>query len=59
MKKEYMKPTMRVFELQHRSQILAGSGGDPTPGVPWWTGEAGARRRGTDVWDDEDDWEDE
>ena len=24
-KKEYMKPTMRVVELQHRTMILAGS----------------------------------
>ena len=27
MKREYMKPTMRVVELQHKFQILAGSGG--------------------------------
>lgn len=27
MKKEYMKPTMRVVELHHKCQILAGSGG--------------------------------
>ena len=25
-KKEYMKPVMKVIELQHKSQILAGSG---------------------------------
>ena len=25
MKKEYMKPVMEVIELQHKSQILAGS----------------------------------
>ena len=25
-KKEYMKPVMEVIELQHKSQILAGSG---------------------------------
>ncbi len=24
-KKEYMKPAMKVIELQHKSQILAGS----------------------------------
>ena len=24
-KKEYMKPVMKVIELQHKSQILAGS----------------------------------
>lgn len=28
MKKEYMKPTMRVVELQHHAQILAGSAYD-------------------------------
>lgn len=26
MKREYMRPTVRVVKLQHRSQILAGSG---------------------------------
>ena len=26
MKKEYMKPSMKVVELQHKCQILAGSG---------------------------------
>ena len=26
MKKEYMKPTVSVVELQHKCQILAGSG---------------------------------
>ena len=25
-KKEYMKPTMKVVQLQHRTMILAGSG---------------------------------
>ena len=25
-KKEYMKPVMKVIEVQHKSQILAGSG---------------------------------
>ena len=27
-RKDYEKPTMRVFELQHRTMILAGSMGD-------------------------------
>ena len=27
MKKDYLKPTMRVVKLQHRSQILANSRG--------------------------------
>ena len=26
MKKEYMKPSMKLVELQHKCQILAGSG---------------------------------
>lgn len=26
-KRAYTKPTMRVYELQHRTMILAGSGG--------------------------------
>ena len=29
---------MRVIELQHKCQILAGSG-DPVRNVPWWDGE--------------------
>ena len=40
MKKEYLKPTMRVVKLQHRSQILTGSGESiPPAGVPWWDDE--------------------
>lgn len=27
MKKDYMKPTMRVVELRHRTTLLVGSGG--------------------------------
>ena len=27
MKKNYMKPTMRVVKMQHRQHILTGSGG--------------------------------
>lgn len=27
MKKNYMKPTMRVVKMQHRQHILSGSGG--------------------------------
>ena len=29
---------MRVIELQHKCQLLVGSG-DPTRNVPWWDGE--------------------
>ena len=57
MKKKYMKPTMHVFELQHRFQILAGSGDPIQPDAPWWDGEADANH--FDGWDGEDDWEDE
>ena len=38
MKKKYMKPSFRVVELQHKCQLLAGSG-DPIRDVPWWDGE--------------------
>ena len=31
-KKQYKKPTMRVVELQHRSQLLTGSTPDPYGG---------------------------
>lgn len=54
-KKAYEKPSFRVVELQHNCQILAGSG-DPIRNVPWWDGEAGARKHDS-VWDD--DWEEE
>ena len=37
-KKAYEKPSMSVIELQHKCQLLAGSG-DPTRNVPWWDGE--------------------
>lgn len=33
MKKKYMKPSMQVYELQHRTQLLAGSDPD-APGFP-------------------------
>ena len=33
-KKEYEKPSMKVYELQQRAQLLAGSNGDGTlPGM--------------------------
>jgi len=38
MKKKYMKPSFIVVELQHKYQLLAGSG-EPTREVPWWDGE--------------------
>ncbi len=35
-RKIYQKPAMRVFDLQSRPTILAGSGEkDGYPGVPW------------------------
>ena len=36
MKKKYMKPSFRVVELQHKCQLLAGSGSytDPEPTPP-------------------------
>lgn len=33
-KKEYMKPTMEVVELNNSGGILMTSGGDPEPGIP-------------------------
>jgi hypothetical protein len=33
MKKNYMKPTMRVVKMQHRQHILAGSGPFGAKGV--------------------------
>ena len=51
MKKEYMKPTMRVVLLQHKTTLLAGSVINPDePNKP-----AGAR--GFDGFDDWDDWD--
>ena len=35
MKKEYMKPTMRVYELHRPCRLLAGSG-DGLDGVDGW-----------------------
>ena len=56
MKKKYMKPSFRVVELQHKCQLLAGSG-DPTRNVPWWDGEGDARRY--DGFNDDENLEDE
>ena len=57
MKKKYMKPSVRVIELQHKCQLLAGSG-DPTRNVPWWDGEGDSRSGGDDrFWND--DWDEE
>ena len=58
-KKIYEKPSFKVVLLQHRTMLLAGSGDPYPPDAALWDGEADARRRGNDVWDDEDDWEDE
>ena len=39
-KKTYEKPSMKVYQLQSKAQILAGSGEDPIQReVPWWDGE--------------------
>ena len=51
MKKKYENPSMRMVELQHQSQLLAGSG-DPNRNVPWWDGEGGSRR--TNDFDDDE-----
>ncbi len=40
MKKKYMKPSVRVIELQHKCQLLAGSDKDSL-GVPYYDGEGG------------------
>ena len=63
-KKEYMKPAMKVIELQHKSQILAGSvtsvtttgldnnlTQDETPGNTW---DDAMSRRHT-VWDEDEE----
>lgn len=49
--KDYLKPTMRIVEMKHRSHILAGSG-EPTSVVT-------SKRNGygtaiTDTWGDEE-----
>ena len=56
-KKAYEKPSFRVVELQHKCQILSDSE-DPKRNVPWWDGEAGARKH-NGVWDGEGDSEEE
>lgn len=33
-KKDYMKPSMMVVQLQHRQHVLAGSGPDTLEGTP-------------------------
>ena len=63
-KKEYMKPVMKVIELQHKSQILAGSvtsvttsgldedlNKDDNPGNTW--DDAMSRRKND--WDEEEE----
>ena len=51
MKKKYEKPSVRVIELQHKCQLLAGSG-DPTTNVPWWEGEGDAPALGIEFTDE-------
>jgi hypothetical protein len=41
MKKEYLKPSMKVFELRHRQTILCGSGEGPDFGYTPTIGEDG------------------
>ena len=31
MKKEYQKPTMKVYEMKSKTALLVGSNGDPAP----------------------------
>ena len=65
-KKEYMKPVMKVIELQHKSQILAGSvtnlttsglddeddlNKDDNPGDIWNE----AMSRSNTVWDEDEE----
>jgi len=38
MKRKYMKPSMKVYELHSKACLLVGSG-DPKRNVPWWDGE--------------------
>ena len=51
MKKEYMKPTMRVIRIQHQHQILAGSPGTEVYGTTM-SGSA-QMSRSFDGWDDD------
>jgi hypothetical protein len=53
-KKIYEKPSMKVYQLQSKAQILAGSGDSYPPDAPLWDGECDSRRRGNIDWDDED-----
>ena len=55
MKTIYEKPSMEVIRLQDLNHTLAGSGDPiPPPGVPWWDGEADAKRCGGWFGDEED-----
>ena len=52
-KKQYVKPTLQVYELKHQAQLMAGSegngGGMPggEPGIPIWLV---TRDKGTELW---------
>ena len=37
MKRKYMKPSMKVYELHNKACLLVGSGSDRS--VPLWNGE--------------------
>ena len=56
----YEKPSMRIVELQHKCQLLAGSYTDPEPTppneIPDYDDWLESRHSG-DVWDD--DWDEE
>lgn len=59
MKKNYLKPVMRVVRLKVRHHLLAGSpyakqvGGNAFNGTPTGSNRS-ARSRGNDWWDDEE-----
>ena len=59
MKKEYMKPTMRVVELQHRSHLLGGSVKNLTGNTGMKLGGSDANYNGTIRSRSFDDWDDE
>jgi hypothetical protein len=61
MKKKYIKPTMEVVQLQHKTMLLSGSPADQSNNnadikEEITTGSGTGRARGFDGWDDEEDW---
>ena len=63
MKKEYMKPSMKVYELQHKANILVGSPYDATPPneIPdyddWMASREDRRGNSHGVWGEEEEEE--